>query len=158
MKGISAVIGAVAVFVVVIVLISMAIGDREPLAEDSATLERLAPVGKVTVSAAAAGQKATPGVADTVGAQEARPPDDSGKAVYDGACAVCHGAGLAGAPKVGDRAAWQARIDQGEEVMVKHAIDGFQGSGGVMPPKGGRDDLSDEDVTSAVRYMMAQGQ
>ncbi|MGH8582963.1 MAG: c-type cytochrome [Gammaproteobacteria bacterium] len=159
MKGISAVIGAVAIFAVMIILISIAIGDREPVAEDSAALERLAPVGKVTVASASAGQDAAANAAGAAGEQPSRDhPGDSGKAVYDGACAACHGAGLAGAPKVGDPTAWQARIAQGEAVLLKHAIDGFQGSGGVMPPKGGRDDLSDEEVTSAMRYMVAQGQ
>ncbi len=159
MKGISALIGAMAIFAVMIILISIALGDRELVAEDSAVLERLAPVGKVTVATTSAGQEAAAGVAVPAGDQPSQGhPDDPGKAVYDGACAACHGAGLAGAPKVGDKTAWQARIAQGEEVLLKHAIEGFQGSGGVMPPKGGRDDLKDDEVTAAVRYMVTQSQ
>jgi len=60
-----------------------------------------------------------------------------GKKVYDTACVACHGTGVAGAPKFGDKAAWQARIAQGANVLHDHALKGFQGKAGVMPAKGG---------------------
>ena len=60
------------------------------------------------------------------------------------------------APKTGDKAAWKARIAQGDKVLNEHAIKGFKGSTGFMPAKGGRADLSDADVKSAVAYMVAQ--
>ena len=78
-----------------------------------------------------------------------------GKKVYDGTCHVCHGAGIAGAPKFGDKAAWGPRIAQGEATLVQHAMGGFQGKSGVMPPKGGNTSLSDADIKAAVEYMMA---
>ena len=81
-----------------------------------------------------------------------------GKEVYDTACFVCHAMGIAGAPKLDDKAAWAPRIAQGMEILVSHAINGFQGNSGVMPPKGGRTDLSDDDVAQAVAYMVEQAQ
>jgi cytochrome c5 len=72
------------------------------------------------------------------------------------ACSVCHGAGIAGAPKVGDKAAWSARIAQGTSTLDKHALEGYQGGAGVMPAKGGRADLSDDSVKAAVAHMVAQ--
>jgi len=67
---------------------------------------------------------------------------------------VCHAAGVAGAPKLGDKAAWSARIAQGTSVLYVHAINGFQGKVGVMPPKGGSP-ASDADVKAAVDYMVS---
>ncbi len=83
---------------------------------------------------------------------------DRGMEVYQGTCFACHGPGIAGAPKLGDKAAWAPRIAQGMEILVSHAINGFQGASGVMPPKGGRTDLSDEDISLAVTYMVEQSQ
>jgi cytochrome c5 len=79
---------------------------------------------------------------------------DSGKKAYDTTCIACHGAGIAGAPKFGDKSAWSARVDQGVSVMYEHAIKGFQGKAGVMPPKGGST-LPDSEVKAAVDYMVA---
>ncbi len=79
-----------------------------------------------------------------------------GEEIYKQACFACHDAGVAGAPKLGDKAAWEARIAQGEATLDKHAIEGFTGESGTMPPKGGRTDLSDEDIKNAVAYMMSK--
>ncbi len=74
--------------------------------------------------------------------------------IYTTKCALCHDAGIAGAPKTGDAAAWVERIKQGEETLISHAIDGFQGAAGVMPAKGGCVDCSDKEITDAVKYMV----
>ncbi len=79
----------------------------------------------------------------------------SGEAVYKQACFACHASGVAGAPKVGDKANWAPRIAQGMDTLNKHAIDGYQGAAGVMPPKGGFSHLSDEQVQAAVDYMVS---
>jgi len=79
---------------------------------------------------------------------------ETGKALYNAACVACHGAGIAGAPKFGDKGAWAARIQQGNPVLYEHAIKGFQGKAGVMPPKGGSS-APDNDVKSAVDYMVS---
>jgi cytochrome c5 len=63
---------------------------------------------------------------------------------------------VAGAPKTGDKAAWAGRLAQGVDVLNKHAIEGFQGKAGFMPPKGGRTDLTDQSVINAVEFMVAQ--
>lgn len=79
-----------------------------------------------------------------------------GQKTYQAACFACHGTGAAGAPKLGDKAAWKSRIAQGMDKLNEHAIKGFKGSTGFMPAKGGRADLSDADVKAAVAYMVAQ--
>ena len=78
--------------------------------------------------------------------------NDKGMQVYRSACFACHDNGVAGSPKIGDKAAWEARIAQGMETMYSTAINGK----GAMPPKGGRMDLSDDDVKAAVDYMVNQ--
>lgn len=78
----------------------------------------------------------------------------SGEEVFKSTCAACHGAGIAGAPKVGDKAAWAPRIAQGTSTLYEHALKGFQGKTGMMPPKGGST-APDADVKAAVDYMVA---
>ena len=78
-----------------------------------------------------------------------------GEGVYKNACVACHGAGIAGAPKAGDKVAWAARIAQGKPTLYDHAINGYQGKAGVMPAKGGNAGLADADVKSAVDYLVS---
>ena len=80
----------------------------------------------------------------------------TGEQVYGQVCKTCHDAGLAGAPKSGDKAQWTARIAEGEKTLVQHAVAGFQGKAGVMPPKGGNTDLTDDEVHRAVVYLANQ--
>jgi cytochrome c5 len=79
-----------------------------------------------------------------------------GEKVYSSTCLTCHGTGVVGAPKLGDKAAWEPRIAQGMETLSQHAIQGFQGQKGVMPPKGGYTALSNAEVEDAVAYMVEQ--
>jgi len=104
---------------------------------DEAVAERIAPVAKVKV----AGDKAAEPAAKL-----------SGKDMYASACFACHGTGAAGAPVLGDKAAWSARIAAGTDALYTNAIDGKGG----MPPKGGRADLSDDAIKSIVDYMVAE--
>lgn len=76
-----------------------------------------------------------------------------GQLIYTNACAACHTSGAGGAPTLA-RSAWTARIAQGTDVLVRHAIDGFQGSAGLMPARGGNPALSDEQVEASVRWML----
>ena len=71
---------------------------------------------------------------------------------YQNACMSCHASGAAGAPKTGDKAAWKARIAAGMDTMVTNAIKGK----GAMPPKGGRTNLTDAQIKSVVKYMVAE--
>jgi cytochrome c len=89
-------------------------------------------------------------VEETVAAVEVAP--EGGEKVYQQACLMCHGAGVAGSPVTGDAAAWQDRIAQGRDKMLSNAINGI----GVMPAKGGQSQLSDDEVASAVDYMIRQ--
>jgi len=74
----------------------------------------------------------------------------AGEKVYQQACQMCHEAGVAGSPMTGDAAAWADRIAQGRDKLVENAINGI----GVMPPKGGQSQLSDEDVAAAVDFLI----
>ena len=74
-----------------------------------------------------------------------------GKMIYEAVCQACHMAGAAGAPQL-VAAQWEGRLDQGVDTLVQHAIEGI----GVMPAKGGRADLSDEQVRASVEYMLDQ--
>ncbi len=76
-----------------------------------------------------------------------------GSVIYGNLCGACHNAGVGGAPKM-EMAAWNARIAQGMDVMVRHAIEGFQGDGGIMPARGGNPSLTDEQITVTVQYMV----
>ena len=78
----------------------------------------------------------------------------AGEATYKAACGVCHTNGLAGAPKVSDAGAWTQRLQQGTDLLITHALEGYAGNAGYMPAKGGRADLSDEAVTNAVLFMV----
>jgi len=80
----------------------------------------------------------------------------SGPQVFNEACIICHGSGIGGAPVLEDRAAWEPRIAQGRDTLYLHALEGYTGSAGYMPPKGARLDLSDDEVNGAVDYMLSQ--
>jgi cytochrome c5 len=77
----------------------------------------------------------------------------AGAEVYNAACVACHGSGAAGAPKMGDSAAWSKRIAQGYDTLVSHAIKGIR----AMPAKGGNPDLDDVEVARAVVHMANAG-
>lgn len=127
-----------------------------PVAANAATA---APVAGTPASAAPAAAPAS--AAAPVAAAAAPAPAtaavasaETGKALYNSACIACHGAGIAGAPKLADKANWAPRIKQGTAVLYEHAIKGFQGKAGVMPPKGGAS-AADADVKAAVDFMVA---
>jgi cytochrome c5 len=113
--------------------------------------ERLQPVARVAV----AGQDNTAlEIESTAAAMPAAAIPKDGTAAYETACAACHGAGIAGAPKVGDKAAWAPRVAQGKDTLYKHAIQGLNGKTGVMPAKGGRTDWPDDLIKQAVDHIL----
>ena len=79
-----------------------------------------------------------------------------GQGVYMNFCAPCHASGIAGAPKVGDKPAWSERSAKNADVVINNAINGYQGKSGYMPARGGNSALTDEEVSSAVMYMLEQ--
>jgi cytochrome c oxidase subunit 2 len=99
----------------------------------------------------AATNAAPAATAAAVAAQPAAPAGAAdGKTTYEQVCQMCHAAGIAGAPKVGDKGAWTARIAQGQQTLYDHAIKGIR----MMPPKGGNPALSDGQVKAAVDHMI----
>ena len=116
-----------------------------------------APVAAAPAAAKSAAAPAAVAPAAPAAVASAAPAKTDGKKAYDTACVACHGMGIAGAPKLGDKAAWSARIAQGTNVLHDHAIKGFQGKAGVMPAKGGAASMPDADVKAAVDYMVAAG-
>ncbi|WP_296446432.1 c-type cytochrome [Rhodoferax sp. UBA5149] len=77
-----------------------------------------------------------------------------GKSVFGRVCSMCHASGAAGSPKPGDKADWGPRIAQGMDVLQKHALEGFTGAKGQMPPRGANPALTDDEVKAAVKYMV----
>jgi len=120
------------------------------LATGSTAAERIKPVGQVSVASAETQRE------PVKNAVAAPPPGRDGQQVYQATCVVCHGAGIAGAPKLDDKGQWAKRIAKGVDTLYTSAVNGVQGSAGVMPPRGGNPALSDAELRAAVEYMVAQ--
>jgi len=134
--------------------------DKEVL-EDASYVrnveQRVAPFAKEAIAGqdntALAIKPVAGGAQAAAGAGSAEMPK-TGEALFQQTCSACHGAGIAGAPKAGDKAAWGPRIAKGMPTLYDHAMKGFQGGSGVMPAKGGRTDAPDDLVKQAVDYMV----
>jgi len=126
-----------------------ACGKEESAAPEAAAPEAAAPAVPEAVAPEAAAPAAA---ADTAVAGV------DGKKVYGNVCSMCHAAGVAGAPKPGDKADWGPRIAQGKDMLYKHALEGFTGAKGMMPARGGSTTLKDEEVKAAVDYMVSLSQ
>jgi cytochrome c5 len=111
------------------------VDTASPAMAPDAVAKRLKPVGEVTLIDASAPKVAR-----------------SGEETYKTTCSACHGTGVAGAPKVGDAAAWAPHLKDGQKHVVEMAIKGNK----AMPPRGGNPDLSDLDVERAVVHMVNQ--
>ena len=120
---------------------------------------RIAPVGAANTSGTAVAV-ANPGASAEVApaATPAAPASGPGEATYNKVCFACHAQGIAGAPKFKDAAAWGPRIAKGADILYKHALEGFQGEAGIMPPKGGGADIPDADINAAVDFMVKAAQ
>lgn len=133
----------------------------EEMAEEvtSSAKEMVAEVAEDTTAAVDEAATAVEETAEAVVAEAAPAASGKGKETYDGVCFACHAMGIAGAPKLGDKEAWAPRIAQGMDVLYDHSINGFTGpSGSMMPAKGGRVDIADDDIKAAVDYMVAESQ
>ncbi len=156
------VIGSLAGIGVVLIMLARSVGAatqarwvHEYPVYGEQVAERLKPAGTVGLPGGPEGGQAAPAGAVAVAAAPVAAPL-SGPQVFNQACNACHGAGIGGAPKNGDKAAWAARIAQGNAVLYRHALEGFQGAAGVMPAKGGWANLSDAEITAAVDYMVSE--
>ncbi len=163
LKSFVGLVAALAALTVVLFIVAQMVGGKpsktvEATADAKAVAERIKPIGELTVGSAEAAKAATAStnpVMDAIIPSANAAGDDKGKSVFDGTCTACHTPGVAGAPKFGDKAAWAPRIAQGTATLETHAIKGFQGKAGMMPPKGGNMSLKDDDVKAAVEYMVS---
>ncbi len=142
---------ALTAFTVIVFIIARTIGGNsfEKIQNSpTAVLERIQPYGQVRVG------KADDVVMAAAPAAAAASPAGggakSGEQVYTSTCTACHSSGVAGAPKVGDKGAWEPRLAQGLDALLSASIKGK----GAMPAKGGNAGLSDDEIKSAVEYML----
>lgn len=117
--------------VIIALVTANALMHRPEVIDEEAISKRIAPVAQLTIAAAGA-----------VGAER------SGEQLYQAACVACHATGAAGAPKLGDNAAWAPRLKQGLEGLLKSAINGKN----AMPPRAGSD-ATDAELAKAIVYM-----
>ena len=125
-----------------------------PGLSDKAVAERIKPVGSTPdIEKGPSPLVPAPVIVAAAAANAGKAaPAASGKAVYDASCQACHAAGIAGAPKLGDKAAWAPLLAAGAATLLTSAIKGKN----TMPPKGGNLSLADADVKAAVDYMVSQ--
>lgn len=81
-----------------------------------------------------------------------------GEKVYQSTCVLCHGSPAVGAPVLGNKEDWAPRIAQGKDVLYKHALEGFTGAKGTMPPHGGNPSIDEASIKEAVDYMVGKSQ
>ena len=155
----SLVIGVLAAIALAIFVLAVKMSDltqgvytRDTAEYRASVEERIKPVGQIYLPGDKL--KASAPVVETLKEPEPVATAMSGPQVYNSACLACHGAGIAGAPILGNLEQWAPRIAQGLDVLKGHAIDGYSGAVGYMPAKGGRMDLSDDEVSAAVEYMV----
>lgn len=110
---------------------------------------RLAPVGVVNTDAASV---APVPAAPAAGGEATVADEGPGVAIYTKTCMACHATGVAGAPMLGDKAAWEPRIAQGLDGMLNTAVNGK----GAMPPRGTCMDCSDDDLMTVIEYMVSK--
>jgi cytochrome c5 len=161
----SLVIGVLVAFAVVLFVVARAIGastqGKQMMGEPDyykSVEARIAPVEQVAVAgqnnSALAIKPVVTATAQAGGSSGLALPT-SGKDLFEQTCSACHGAGIAGAPKAGDKAAWASHIAKGLPTLYDHALHGFTGTTGTMPAKGGRTDVPDAMVEQAVNYMVS---
>lgn len=119
----------------------------------SVTLDASANASPSAASAPAASSEAAP-AATTAAAADT--PNPGGEKVFKSVCFMCHQTGAAGAPIAGNKDDWVPRIAQGKPTLYKHALEGFTGNKGTMPPRGGNPSLKDNEVEAAVDFMVAK--
>ena len=120
---------------------TLCFGDLSGSLSEKEILRRIEPEGKVTIDANGVIQEDKPAVVIDVGQKR-----------YEETCHICHGPGLAGSPKLGDKAEWAPRIAEGMDTLMKHAILGYK----AMPPKGTCMNCSDEEIKKAIEYMISK--
>ena len=172
--AIAVIVGAVGLVVGIVLLAYFAVGSHRVGETESkantleAITQRIAPLTRLAVEGS---KTPTPALTPAVVSKAANAPvvamaipvslpakntgagvASGGESVYKTTCSVCHAAGIAGAPKTGEKGSWAARIAKGKALLYEHALKGLNG----MPAKGGNAALADNDVKAAVDFMVAQ--
>ena len=150
-------VGAIALVVGIMMLAQFAIGaygtrsmTDDPSMSDAAVRKRIAPVASVAIDPNAPAPTPVAAAAIPAAATKAE-AGGGGKATYESTCKACHDAGIAGAPKFGDKAAWSALLKGGKDALYASALKGK----GAMPPKGGNLSLPEADIKAAVDYIVS---
>ena len=151
-RNVSIVIVLLIVFTFSIAFLARDVGFKEEennLSREVATEERIKPVADVYTGEA--GAAAIEEAAASSGVEKKVAFDGSldGEMIYGSVCSVCHGTGAAGAPIPGSPAMAE-RADKGQDMLVQNAVNGLN----AMPPRGGRADLSDEQIQAVVEFML----
>lgn len=162
-KRFSSIILGLVIFTILIIVLAVSFQDPSDPADNPSqvtmAVERIAPVAAVNtgeyeqpeLSAPPAVQAVTETISEALGEiipDQAVAANVDGEAVYNGICAACHNAGVAGAPVPGGT--MNERTEKGLDALVANAIDGI----GIMPAKGGNPSLSDDEIRAAVEFMM----
>ena len=161
LKRFSMVIGLLALVTLGLILLALYLHRQLPPEVSptaaSRTAARIHPAGSVYAgdTGAAAQAAAAAAAAAKAASQVAYGGTTDGAVIYQNLCGACHTNGVGKAPTL-DHAHWDARIAQGNETLYKHAIEGFTGEKGMMPPRGGGTSLKDEEVKAAVDFMVAK--
>lgn len=144
-------VGSVVTFLIIFLVIKVILSTMQDTAKsvvvpasmaDEDVVERIKPVAQVYVGEAPV-VEAAPAVEASAGG--------AGEQVVTQVCAVCHSTGMMSSPKLGSADDWAPRIEKGIETLYESAINGLN----MMPARGGRPDLSDDDVKAAVDHMIA---
>lgn len=143
------------------VLIAVALaacGEKAPAGSEAAAsappAAAPAPAAPAPAASAPEAAPAAPAAAAAAGSAPSAADLAKGEKIYSATCLSCHGAGVLGAPKFGDKAAWAPRIAKGIDVLHTNGINGFN----MMPPKGGNAALKDDEMKAAIDYMVAKSQ
>jgi cytochrome c5 len=145
-----ALMGALAVFAILLVIVATKLtSDVSDYKPEEIVLENIKPVGQVYI--AGESEPEAPPVADAAAASSG---PKSGEEVYNASCMSCHSTGVAGAPKLGDAAAWAPRIAAGMDSLLANATNGLN----AMPPKGLCMACSEAELQGAIEYMVSKSQ
>lgn len=145
-------LGALVLLTIVLIVFGYYMNDKayekDEMAKDRTLIaETIKPVAAVNTGEAIIAEIATEEVA------LAFDGSTDGNMIYENVCSACHTTGAGGAPKL-EAPAWAGRLDKGLDALVANAVNGYQGEAGYMPAKGGRTDLSEEQVKATVEFMI----
>ena len=147
-----AIMGGLAVLAIVLVIIASRFGESTRHKPEEIVVENIKPVGEVYIAGESEPEAAPAPATDA--AATAAAGAKSGEQVYNSNCVACHGTGAAGAPKLGDTAAWAPRIAAGMDSLLANATNGLK----AMPPKGLCMTCSEAELQGAVEYMVNNSQ